>query len=55
MSKQVPSYQDSRDKRRPGYAEIAVVLVLIAIVAVIALMVFGQETQGILSTTSGSV
>ena len=55
MSKQVSSYQDANDKRRPGYAEIAIVLVIIAIVAIVALMVFGQETQAILSTTSGSV
>ncbi|HUQ43784.1 MAG TPA: hypothetical protein VM451_05140 [Candidatus Limnocylindria bacterium] len=55
MSKQGSSYQDAGDRRRPGTAEIALVLLLIAIVAIVALMAFGPETQAILSTTSGSV
>ena len=55
MSKQVSSYQDANDRRRPGNAEIVLILALIGIVAIIALVVFGQETQTILSTVSHSV
>jgi hypothetical protein len=43
------------ERRTPDRTTIALILVVIAVLAVVALLVFGQETEQILSTVSGSV
>jgi hypothetical protein len=43
------------ERRTPDWTTIALILVVIAVLAVVALLVFGQETEQILSTVSGSV